>query len=167
VKTDNVVSADSLVLREKSEYSLGGKSYLFGKLRYEDDEFSGYDRQASIALGAGSRFLESERHLLDASVGLGYRSLKETVTGNTEEDGIVTMDVIYQYKISESAAFAESILVESGDENTHAESDTSLKAKINGNLATKISYLVKRNSDVPAGTEKSDRIVTISLVYGF
>ena len=166
-KTEDVVSADSLVLSEKSEYSLGEKSYVFGKLRYEDDEFSGYDRQASVSFGVGSRFVENERHLLDASLGLGYRSLKERATGVSEEDGIVTADLKYQYKISESATFAESILVESGDENTHSESDTSVRAKIDGNLATKISYLVKRNSEVPPDIEKSDEIVSISLVYAF
>jgi len=166
-ETDDEVSADSLVLKEKSEYALSEKSYAFGQLRYEDDEFSGYERQTSVSFGAGSRFVETERHLLDLSAGLGYRSLKESGTGDETEEGIVTANLNYEYKISESATFSEAITVESGDENTFVESATSLKAKIDGNLATKISYLVKHNSDVPDGTDKSDEIVTVSLVYGF
>ncbi len=166
-EADDEVSADSLVLKEKSEYALNEKSYVFGQLRYEDDEFSGYERQTSIAFGAGSRFVETERHFLDLSAGLGFRSLKESVTGDETEEAIVTANLNYEYKISETATFSEAILVESGDENTHSESATSLKAKIDGNLATKISYLVKHNSDVPGGTDKSDEIVTVSLVYAF
>ena len=41
--TDDDTTADSLLFKEKSEYKFGEKSYAFGQLRYEDDEFSGYD----------------------------------------------------------------------------------------------------------------------------
>lgn len=166
-KSEDEDTADSLVIKGRSEYSLSEKSYAFGQLRLEDDEFSGYEYQRTLTFGAGSRFIENEKHLLDASIGLGYRSLKDRATQDTEKDGIVTADVKYKYKISETATFNQTILVESGDENTYTESDTSLKTKINGNLAAKISYLVKRNSDVPDDIEKSDKITTISLVYAF
>lgn len=166
-ETDDVTSADSKVLKGRSEYQLNEKSYAFGQLRHEEDEFSGYDQQTSIAFGVGSRFLENEQHLLDLSVGLGYRSSEESDTGDDTDDAILTANLNYQYKISESATLGETILVESGDENTYSESETSLKAKIDGNLATKISYLVKHNSDVPDGTDKTDEIVTVSLVYAF
>jgi putative salt-induced outer membrane protein len=58
-------------------------------------------------------------------------------------------------------------LIESGDENTYSESDTSLTFRIVGNLAAKISYLVKRNSEVPPDIDKTDEITTVSLVYDF
>jgi putative salt-induced outer membrane protein len=166
-ESDGETSADSLVFKGRSEYELGEKSYVFGKLRYEDDEFSGYDYQTSLAFGVGSRFIENELHLLDASIGLGFRSIKDSVTKDTEDEGIITADLIYEYKISETSTFKETVLVESGDENTHSESDTSLTIRIVGNLAAKISYLVKRNSDVPSGTDKTDEITTVSLLYKF
>lgn len=165
--TDDETTADSLLFTEKSEYKLGEKSYAFGQLRYEDDEFSGYDYQASLSFGLGSRFIENERHLLDASAGLGYRGIKDSETGDSEEDAIVTGEVNYAYKISETATFTQKFYVESGDENTYSESDTGLKMQIAGNLASKISYLVKRNSEVPDGIDKTDKIFTVSLVYGF
>lgn len=166
-EVDDEVSADRNVLKLRSEYSLGEKSYLYGQLRYEDDEFSGYDSQTAVSLGAGSRLLDDGRHRLDVSAGIGYRRLEERETGDEDESAIVTGDLLYEYEISESAILKEAILVESGDENTYSESETALKMKINGNLAAKIAYLVKHNSDVPAGTEKTDKITTISLVYSF
>ncbi len=165
--TEDETTADSLVFKEKSEYKLGEKSYAFGQLRYEDDEFSGYDYQTSISFGLGSRFIEDEQHLLDASIGLGYRSIKDSATGESEEDAIITGEVIYAYKISETTTFTQTFFVESGDENTHSESDTGLKTQIAGNLASKIGYLVKHNSDVPPGIDKTDEIFSVSLVYGF
>ncbi len=166
-ETEGETSADSLVFTGRSEWDFGEKSYLFGKLRYEDDEFSGYDYQASLAPGVGSRFIENDQHLLDASIGLGLRKIKNSETGDTEDEGIITGDLIYEYRISETATFKETILIESGDENTYTESDTSLILRVVGNLAAKISYLVKRNSDVPPDTDKTDEITTISLVYEF
>ena len=166
-ETDDVESADSLQLKARSDYQISEKSYVFGQLRYEDDEFSGYDYQTSLAFGIGSRVIENEQHLLDLYVGLGTRSLKDAETGDSEEDAIITAGFLYEYKISETAVFNQSFDIEEGDENTRTESETSLRLKIDGNLSAKIAYLVKRNSEVPAGTEKSDKLTTISLVYGF
>lgn len=166
-ESDGETSVDSLALKGRSEYKFGEKSYVFGRLRYEDDEFSGFDYQTSVAFGAGSRFVENERHLVDASLGLGFRSLKDAITKDTEDDGIVTADLTYKYMISETAAFEQTVFLENGDENTHSESNTSLTTRIAEKLAAKISYLVKRNSDVPPGTKKTDEIFTVSLVYGF
>ena len=164
---DNVTSADRFVFTEKTEYQFGKKTYSFMSLRYEDDEFTGFVYQSSISLGIGSRFIESDVHVFDASAGLGYRRTKDALTMLIHEDGILKLEANYKYTISESAVFSEDLLVESGDENTHSESVTALKTKINGNLSSKISYTVKRNSDVAVGTEKTDTITTVSLIYGF
>ncbi|MCW8855233.1 MAG: DUF481 domain-containing protein [Gammaproteobacteria bacterium] len=165
--TDNVTSSDRFVFTEKTEYKFGKKTYSFMSLRYEDDEFTDFVYQSSISFGIGSRFIESDVHVFDASAGLGYRRTKDDLTMLIHEDGILKLEANYKYTISENAVFSEDILVESGDENTHSESVTALKTKINGNLSSKISYTVKRNSDVAVGTEKTDTVTTVSLIYGF
>ncbi|MCG6891380.1 MAG: DUF481 domain-containing protein [Gammaproteobacteria bacterium] len=166
-QTDNETSADRWAIKERSEYQLDEQSYAFGQARYEEDKFSGFDHQASLVLGLGSRFLEDARHLLDLSLGLGYRSIKNSESGDSEDNGIVTSDLIYEYKISESATFSEIALIEAGADNTFMQSETALLTSINDSLSSKISYLLKHNSDVPSDVEKTDTIVSISLVYGF
>ena len=166
-ETDNETSADRWALRGRSEYSLSEKSYGFGQARYEEDEFSGRDHQASLAIGLGSRFIENDRHLLDLSAGLGYSNNKDSESGDTEDGAIVTSDLIYQYKISESSTLSVTALIEVGEDNTFFQSETALLSKISGSLSSKISYLVSHNTDVPSGFEKTDEIVMISLVYGF
>ncbi|MDH5764958.1 MAG: DUF481 domain-containing protein [Gammaproteobacteria bacterium] len=165
--TDNIDSADRFVFTEKTEYLFGEKTYSFISLRYEDDEFTGFVYQSSASLGIGSRFLETDSHVLDASLGVGFRRTKDALTLFIVEDGIVKFEANYKYIISESAQISEDILVESGEENTHSESLTALKTKINGNLSSKISYAVKRNSTVPVGAEKKDTVTTVSLIYSF
>jgi len=166
-ETDGDKSADRWSLRERSRYALDGKSYAFGQARYEQDKFSGYDHQGSLVAGLGSRFIENEHHLLDLSAGLGYRSTKDSDTGATDDGGIVTSDLVYEYKISKTATLSERALIEAGDNNTFIESETALSARLNGRLSSKISYLIKRNSEVPVDTEKTDTLVTIALVYAF
>lgn len=166
-ETDGELSTNYARLREKSEYSLGVDSYAYGQLRYEDDEFSGFDYRASLTAGYGRRVLDDERQRLDLSAGIGMRRSKETDSGDGADDTILGGDLIYEYRFSDTAAFSAELLVEDGDENTYFESNTALKTRINDSLAAKISYLVKRNSSVPSGSEKTDRISTVSLLYEF
>ena len=76
--TDGVDSSDSLVFTGRSEHKISDKTYGFGAIRYEDDKFSGFDYQSSLSVGVGDQFIKNDTHELDASVGIGYRKLKET-----------------------------------------------------------------------------------------
>jgi len=53
------------------------------------------------------------------------------------------------------------------DSSTISESLTAIKANLIGNLAMKLSYRVKHESKVPAGTAKTDTETALSLLYGF
>jgi putative salt-induced outer membrane protein len=166
-ETDGDKSADSKSALERSEYTLDEKTYVFGQGRYEDDKFSGYDYQATIVAGFGSRFIDSETQLLDLSVGVGYRQFKESDSGDTVDGLIGTSDLKYEYRFNEHASFNETALVETGSDNTYLQSETALITRIQGNLSAKISYLVKHNTDVPDGTEKTDKITSVALMYEF
>ncbi len=166
-EADDEDSADSRVFRARSEYRFSETAYLFGATRYEDDRFSGFDFQASISAGAGRVFVDSERHRFEASAGLGFRRLRDETSRDDEDDAIATAEAQYEYRISEHASLSENLLIETGEENTFTESETALSTRINGNLSLKLSYLVKRNSDVPEDTDRTDEIATVSLVYGF
>ena len=166
-KTDGIKSSDSREFRWRSEYGFSEKSYAYGQARYQQDKFAGYDHQASLVAGLGSRFIETERHLLDLSAGLGYRDTRDSEFGETTNSAIVSSNLAYQYKISDSSTFDQLILVESGEDNTYVQSDTSLRARISGALSSRIGYLVKHNTDVTPSVKNTDRIVTVSLVYDF
>ena len=165
--TSGVKSADRSTLSARSEYKYAKKMYAYGAVRYEKDKFSGYDNQSSISFGLGAQFIKNENHELDASAGLGYHQKKETATAKVIGEGILIGNLNYAYIISTHATFKEKILFEAGNSNTYSESETSLKMKINGNLASKIAYTIKNNSTVPAGSKKTDTITSVALVYGF
>ncbi len=51
-------TAEKYTLSGKSDYKLTDPAYLFVTLNYEDDKFSGYDYQATEAVGYGWRIIE-------------------------------------------------------------------------------------------------------------
>ena len=161
-----VDSADSIVFTEKSEYRFAAETFAFGRLRYEQDEFSGYNYQSVISFGAGHTLLEGEVHNLEASAGVGYRDLEDD-TGVSAQETVFDGELKYAYKISETSTFNQNFFVESGSSNTYSKSETFLKLVVVGNLGAKFGYEVKHNSNVPAGTEKTDTITTATLVYSF
>ena len=149
-----------------SEYSFSETDYLFGRVRWQKDKFSGYDQQVTESIGYGRRILDNERHTLNAEVGAGARQ-SDLRDGSSEEEMILRGALDYTWQISETAEFSQDFSVESGSENTFMESVSEIKASLVGDLALVASYTVRRNTTVPAGSEKTDTFTALSLEYAF
>ena len=89
------------------------------------------------------------------------------ITGEELDEAIVRGGLDYLWRISESSEFSQKLLIEQGDDNRYTESTSALKADIVGNIALVFSVVIKSNSDVPVGIEKTDRFTSISLEYAF
>jgi putative salt-induced outer membrane protein len=73
----------------------------------------------------------------------------------------------YNWKISETSRFTQTLSVNSGSSNTFTESVTELGASIYGALSLILSYKIQNNSDVQPGTEKTDTFAAVNLEYAF
>lgn len=165
---NGVDSANSVVFTEKSQYSFAEKTFSFGRLRYEEDEFSGFEYQSVISFGVGHVFISGGKHNLEASAGAGYKDFKEDLLlAEKVQEAVFDGELKYAYKISETSEFNQNFLVESGNSNTYSKSETFLKLVVVGNLGAKFGYEVKNNSGVPDGVKKTDTITTVTLVYSF
>jgi putative salt-induced outer membrane protein len=169
---DSDTTAEAYAVGWKSERKLSDANFLFGRLDWRKDRFSGYEEQFSQTVGYGRRLIDNERHSLNGEIGVGARQ-SELVdplglgNGETESETILTGGLYYKWALSETAEFTKDFLAESGSENTYFESNTALSAKLVGNLALVVSYTIKNNSDVPPGTEKTDTFTALSLEYSF
>jgi putative salt-induced outer membrane protein len=169
---DSDTTAEAYAVGWKSERKLSDANFLFGRLDWRKDRFSGYEEQFSQTVGYGRRLIDNERHSLNAEIGVGARQ-SELVdplglgNGETENETILTGGLYYKWALSETAELTQDLLAESGSENTYFESKTALSAKLVGNLALVASYTIKNNSDVPLGTEKTDTFTALSLEYSF
>lgn len=185
--TDNDATAESYKLAYQLKYDLTDRTYLFGLLDYNNDRFSSYDQQIFEVVGAGRRFIVSEKHKLSGELGVGasqsdFRDCKPDdgptdpdfcgppqplPFGTSEDEIIYRVSGEYTWQISENASFLQRLAVNSGSSNTRTESLTELRAGIVGDISVVLSYTIINNSDVAPGTDKTDTFTAISLEYAF
>jgi putative salt-induced outer membrane protein len=165
--TDDITSADRWELRGESQYSLTGRSYLFGALRYEDDAFTDYEYQATLSGGYGYRFITNDTTKLEGQIGAGYREAEVRLTGE-QQDGIIARGALdFEHKLTTTTLIYDRFLVESGSDNTFVQNALGVEVKINDTFALGLDYAVRHNTDVLPGTDKTDQVLTANLVYGF
>jgi putative salt-induced outer membrane protein len=163
---DGATTAEAYELGWKSERQLSENDFLFGRLNWRNDRFSGYPETFSQSVGYGRRLIDTAPHTLNAEIGAGARQA-ERADGVKENDLIARGGLYYKWQFSETAAFTQDFVVEAGADNTYFESITAVSAQLVGNLALVASYTIKNNSDVPPGTEKTDTYSAVSLEYKF
>ena len=165
--TENeLTTAEAYELGWKSEWNMSEKSFLFGRLDWRKDRFSGYDTQFSQTIGYGHRLIDTDVHKLNLEAGAGARQ-SDLADGTTVDETIFRGGMQYKWILSETAEFRQDFTVEAGDDNTYGESVTAISAKLLGNLALVASYTIKHNTDVPSPLEKTDTYTALSLEYGF
>lgn len=165
-RTNGVTTAEAYAAGYKAARDINMRSYLFAAGDWREDRFSGYDKQVTEAVGYGYRVFDTTRHTLAVEGGIGAKQ-STLINGTDLDEGIMRGGLDYVVRISESSQFNQKLLLEQGDDNRYTESTSALKARIVGNIALVLSYVIKNNSDVPVGIEKTDRFTSISLEYGF
>ncbi|HHM06291.1 MAG TPA: DUF481 domain-containing protein [Gammaproteobacteria bacterium] len=160
-------TAERYELSGQSNYKFNEYDYLFGTLKYEDDQFSGYDYRLTAALGYGRRLIHRDNLVVDVEAGPGYRLSKEEATGDDISEAVLRAAGDLLWKISKTTQLTEELSTEIGEQSTVSKSVTGLKSQINGNFATKITFTVKHVSDVPAGVKNTDTETAVTLVYSF
>ncbi|HLT90537.1 MAG TPA: DUF481 domain-containing protein [Woeseiaceae bacterium] len=163
---EDTTTAEAYGLGWKSEYNVTKSDFLFGRVNWRKDRFSGYDRQLSETVGYGRRLIDRPAHVLNVEIGAGARQA-ELPDGTMERELITRGGLSYEWTLSETARFTQVLAVESGPDNTWLESGSALKATIAGDLALVASYTVKHNSSVPEGRRNTDRFTALSLEYAF
>ncbi len=87
--------------------------------------------------------------------------------GYSEDEMVFRGAMFYTRKINDTASFVQNIVVISGSSNTAIDSKTAISAKVAGNIGLEAAYIVKHNTDVSVGSDKTDTTTALSLVYGF
>jgi len=160
-------SAQKFFASAQGNYKLENPDYrLFGFASYEDDRFSNFNYQATIAAGWNQKVLKSKKHTLEYSIGPGY-SFIETQDGESFDSVIVRASSAYSWKISDTAKFTQTVSTEIGSDNTKSRAESALTATISGNLSMRLSFKLDHNSNVANNVEKLDTETAVSLVYNF
>lgn len=163
---DGNVNAEKYYAYYQADYKLDEIQSLFGRVSYEDDRFSGFDYQTNFTLGYSRQLLQRDNMSLNGSVGAGLRHSKLD-DGSTKDEAVTRLALDYDWQISESAEFTQGLSAEIGENSTITRSETALQSSIIGNLAMKLAFNVKHQTEVPVGTKKTDTETSVTLVYHF
>lgn len=160
-------TAQKLFLSGQGNYKLNNpKQRLFVFSSYEDDRFSSFKYQATVALGWNQQLIEDNVQKFNYSVGPGY-SFAQDQMGKSLNSLIVRAALDYSYKLSENARITQTLSTEYGEDNTKSRSKTSVIAQLTNGLSMKVSLKLDHNSDVEPGIEKLDTETSVTLVYSF
>jgi putative salt-induced outer membrane protein len=163
------LNANRYELGASSGYKFNARSYAVGSGRYENDDFSPYEYQATLALGYGHQIIDSERTKLSAEIGPGFRRARVAGTGETERGAIARARAEFSHQLTGNTQLFDTLLVESGSDNTFAQNDLGISVAMNEAFALKAGLQVRYNSEVDAaaGVKKTDTLTTLNLVYSF
>jgi putative salt-induced outer membrane protein len=164
------VTAEKYFVSAQGDYKLNEKhSALFIFASYEDDRFSGYTYQGSVALGYSDRFFGNKVSFLEFSAGPGY-SFNKTDAGISDQAAMARIAIAYEYKISGHAKFNQDLSTEisvENDSNEKSKSESAITANLMDSLSLKASYTITNNSEVEAGNENTDTTTSVGVVYVF
>lgn len=174
---ENGTTAQSWSSETQTDWKFSDRGFWFGKLRYEQDRFSGYEFQGTASTGLGHKLLDTDRTKLSAQIGAGYRVSE--VREGLAEDGVTIVPAHYEGETIFSGAFdfrrtltgttnlLNKYTIESGSSNTFMQNELQVQLKVNTVLAVALGFTVKHNSEPSEGYKSTDTLTTVNLVYEF
>ncbi|WP_179952150.1 DUF481 domain-containing protein [Marinicella rhabdoformis] len=165
--SDGETTTDRFVFSGKTGYKWRDADHFFYASRYENDDFSGYDYTMSASVGWGHKFFESDKSKLLTELALGYKVQAVDADRSEVSGAILVGKMDYMRQLTETTKFEDVLLIESGSDNTYIQNDMGVALKVNEAFAVKLNYQYRHNTDVPAGKEKTDELISANLVYDF
>lgn len=160
-----------------NRYQIGGSTAIkvdqthnwFGAARYERDDYALNDYQGTFSFGYGHHFFNDDDTTLLVEIGPGYRRARLRETQDVKSDHIVRGLLDFRRSLTENTRVTNTLLVESGSDNTFAQNDLGLTVSMSEALALKAALQFRHNSEVDhsAGIKRTDTLSTINLVYTF
>lgn len=177
-KSNGITSGERIEGRYELDHTISDRLFWFGNADATRDLFSGFNYQATLATGAGYKFIDNVDTKLFGRIGLGYQRLEtqsltkdasgavvQRVNGPSQGDLVGTAGLNFEHKLTASTKLIDKLLVTSGSLNTSVANDLGLQVSMSDALALSIGYGIRYNTDPAAGVKKLDQVTTVNVVY--
>ena len=143
----DVLAAHRMYYVASAQYDINEDSFILSRVAHEDDRFSGYDYQTDVSVSYGRNLLTTRPNMaLTVEGGVGAR--RSRLENDEFDEAIVRFAGDYEWSISESAVFGQSLSTEVGDETSIYRSESSIETAILDNLSLRFSINIKYQTDV-------------------
>ncbi|MBU1346531.1 MAG: DUF481 domain-containing protein [Alphaproteobacteria bacterium] len=175
-KTDGVETKNRAFVAGQMDRDFGERTFGFGRLSYERDEFSGFESRAFAGAGLGYRILvgETTSWSVEGGPGVKFDEVRETVQPGpviVPGETVTSFSAIGASKFAH--AFNDNVKLTNDTNVLYAETSTQLSnslavtAALAGALSARFSFNVRYDTDPPPGFEQTDTVTRVSLVYAF
>ncbi|WP_299794083.1 DUF481 domain-containing protein [uncultured Marivita sp.] len=140
----------------------------FAKVQGSVDEFSDYETDTFLSLGAGYRIYNTETLQWSVQGGPGYRFAEiNDVTRGDIDEGAFGISSDYAHKLTDTVFLTNDTDVIWSDSDTVVFNDLALNVSMTNSLALRTSILTEYHSEVARGVDHYDNTYGVSLVYSF
>ncbi len=165
-RKDGETTAQRFYHVARGRRDLSENNFLGIRGAYEDDRFNGYDYQADITATYGHTWLTNRDNMnLDTEIGPGYR-ISESIEENLSEF-IVRAAAEYEWGISETANFYQTLALEFGQDTSIYRSESGIESEVMENISLRFSINIRHQTEVPENRSKTDTQTSITLVWNF
>jgi len=164
-ESSDELTANRFELGARTARKLTERSYLGFASRYENDDFSSYDYQATMALNYGAWLVRDDRRKFQVEGGPGVRRAKLSDDGATENSALLRGFADYRHQLTPSTSFFNTLLVEASGDNTFGQNDIGIAVSINRSLALKTAFQARHNTDVPVDRKRTDTLTSVNIVW--
>lgn len=151
----------------KLDYNFGEHTYAYGRVSYDEDQFSGFDYRLFGGAGLGHYLFKGKPFSWKIEGGPGYRYSPIDISREVESELAVYAATEIDWLIREDLKFDQDVNVTWTSPTTTIQSVTALTTKLWGDLSTGLSFEYRYETDPPLGRENTDTIAKASLIYGF
>lgn len=168
------VTQNRWFVRYRIEVEANERSFFYGRARYDEDQFSGFDRQAFVGGGFGHAFFDSDRTKLTMLIGPGLQYIERAQSELGPDDFERTQSTFALFAgqtltrvLRENVTLEQSFDATVSEENNTVSGVFSIKTDLTDKISSRLSYAVTHNTDPPDGRENTDTLLSASIGYEF
>lgn len=175
---DGLEAENRFFLAGQLDRQLNDKLYSFGRISYEQDEFSGFESRTFVGGGLGYEIIADGQTKWVVEGGPGFKidevreilptpenGLTAPVPSMREESISAIAKSNLSYDFNDNVTFTNVTNVLYAQESTQIGNTIALTAALNGSLSARIAFEARHDTNPPLGFEATDTATRFSIVY--
>lgn len=167
--TNEVESKNRIAAAGQIDRRFGERMNSYVRATWERDEFSGFENRYFAGLGLGARVVATDQTRWALEGGPGYKidevRATDTTPASTEENLGARAGSKFKHAFNERVSLSNDTEAVYSSRSTQLSNVVALDAGLMGNLAARVSFDVRHDTDPLPGFEATDTATKFSLVY--
>ena len=179
-KTAGIETRNTFFLAGQADRQINDRLFGFGRVSYENNQFSGYDSRSFFGGGLGYEIYNTDTLNWSVNGGPGFKidEVKRIITtapgggaliipATTQESFSAIGASDFSYDINDNVVFSNNTRLVYAEDSSQLGNVIALTAGLTDSLSARFSFDVQHDTNPPLGFEDTDTITRFSVVYGF